>query len=242
MPEPYTEWRWFYPPRPESVVEVGDIAYNSWASESDAIGQLKLNGTRNMIFVSPEREIRFWTRKRNKDLSPKYQDPNLPLEAPIEQKYVIPDVMKRNLLAMTPAGHWTVFDTELLHFKTEHVKNTLYFFDVLVWESQHLIGKTYTVRYKIIHRLLGDVFVPLNAARTEEQRGAALGQNNFFIAQNFSPTEWGNVWERVQPYNFVEGLVLKRTSGASRLEAGHAMKNNSSWMCKLRKPHKNFRK
>lgn len=234
--------RWFYPPRPESVVAVGDMAFKSWAAEPDAVGQLKLNGTRNMIFVSPEREVRFWTRKRVKDLPSKYQPANTEPTDPVEQKYMIPDVMKRKLLAMAPNGHWTVFDTELLHFKTEHIKNTLYFYDVLVWESQHLIDVSYAKRYAIIQQLLGDAFVPLNEARTELQRCAALGQNNFFIAQNFQPDEWVNVWNRIQPYDFVEGLVLKRTAGVSRLELGHSVKNNSSWMCKLRKPHKNFRK
>jgi len=241
MTTPYSG-KWFYPPRPESVVQLDDIAYQSWAREPDAVGQLKLNGTRNMISVSPEREVRFWTRKRVKDLPPKYQPANTELSSPVEQKYAIPDVMERNLLAMTPAGYWTIFDTELLHFKTEFVKNTLYFFDVLVWESQHLVGMSYPKRFAHLQRLLGDVFVPLNAGSTEEQRGSAFGQNNFFIAQNFKPDEWASVWASVQPYSFVEGLVLKRTGGVSRLETGHVVVNNSSWMCKMRKPNKNFRK
>lgn len=242
MPTPYTEWRYIYPPRPEAVVELGDLAAQSWASDADSIAQFKLNGTRNLIVVHPDRSVRFWTRKKVKDLPPKYQPANVPLTEPVEQKYAIPTPMKDAILAMAPAGHWTIFDSELLHFKTVNVKNTLYLFDVLVWESQHLIGMSYAKRYGILHSLMGDRFLPLSDATSDEARGRALGENNLYIARNVIPASWGEAWNDAQKYDFIEGLVLKRTGGVSRLESGNVSLNNSSWMCKMRKPHKNFRK
>ncbi len=229
MPKPYTAWSYFYPPRTAAMAEWGDTVMAAWLQDITAWGQLKINGNRNMIAISPEHKIRFWTRHKDDGV-------------PRPQKYDIPDAMREKILSLAPKGHWTIFDTELLYFKTKHVKDVLYFFDILVWKSEHLLGVDYPDRYAILQSLLGEKYIPLADTDDEEKQGAALGRNELYIAQNFPITQWKETWERIQRYEFVEGLVLKATGGISRLGTGHEIKNNSSWMCKLRKPHKNFRK
>jgi hypothetical protein len=44
-----------------------------------------------------------------------------------------------------------------------------------------------------------------------------------------------------QGVDHCEGLVLKRSGAVSRLAPGGSEYNNESFMCRVRKPHKNYR-
>jgi hypothetical protein len=232
MPKPYNAWKYFFPPRSSVTSIWGDELHTQFAEAPDAVGQYKLNGNRNMVVVHPDRQIKFWTRHT----TDKDKTPNDPIASQYQAQG---SLLGEKLLALAPKGHWTIFDTELLHYKTKFVKDTVYVFDVLVWESQHLIDVPYRQRYDIIHGLLGDAYVPLSDPGDEERAGAALGRHNLYIAQNIPVAFWQDAWRNAQKYEFVEGLIFKRMGGISRLEPGHTAKNNSSYMCKLRKPNKN---
>lgn len=210
--QPYSGY-YIYPPRTTSKIPyTKNPVLDMWRKWPDAVAQLKLNGTRNLIIVQPDRSIQFWNR--HKEL----------------QKYVIPAEMRSQILDMSPAGYYTVWDTELVHTKTKDVKDVLYFFDCLVWESQHLLGSTYAERFAICQRLICD-YIPYDSKLIKE---------HIYIAQNFPVAEWDAVWQACKTCNHIEGLVLKRTGPSSRLLFGGTEKNNGSFMCRIRKYNKNL--
>jgi ATP-dependent DNA ligase len=179
---------------------------------NDSVAQFKLNGNRNIVKVSPDRKIEFWNRHKER------------------QQYVIPDKMRAQILDISPVGHWTVWDTELLHTKTKDVKNVLYFFDCLVWESQHLLGWTYVERFGLVQARI-DKFIPMQASEVKD---------HIYIAQNIPESGWDTAWADAKSCSYVEGLVLKRTGGSSRLALGDREDNNGGFMTRIRKYSKNM--
>lgn len=219
--------KWFYPPRTRNTCpyKPGPLL-NMWRKFPDVMAQEKWNGDRNEIIISPTRQVQMWTRTPDDD------------GHPVRQKYDIPEPMRQKVLALAPEGFWTVFDTELVHKRVaDGPKNTLYFYDVLVWKDQHLIDSTYLERWNILHGLMGDAYATIEGSDAEAVK--ALGDNNLYLARNIPPAEWDSAWEKVQRYTFLEGFVLKRGNG--RLEISGREHNNSGWMLRMRKGTLNYR-
>jgi hypothetical protein len=202
-----------------------------WKRFSDAVGQFKMNGTNDQMVVFPDGKIEHWGRHKYDParLPKRVPDPN---GVPMKMDYELPKAMRDEILSFTPKGFFTIYNVELMHAKTTMVKNTLYFFDVLVWKSQHLIGVSYGERYKIIHGLLGDRYMPLHESKIA---------NGIFIAQNLPPTAWDDAWQDAQTSPYTEGLFYKRTGAASILKVSLGEKNNGDCMCRSRKGTKNSR-
>jgi hypothetical protein len=211
-----------FPPRTKMKTERGiqSNIVTLWSKMQDVLGQYKLNGQRNLIYVHPDRRIQMWNRG----------DDGLPGEL---QSYTIPENMKQEILDISPAGDWTVWDSELMHFKTTGIKNAVYLYDVLVFGGQPLIGKTYVDRYNLLKKQMGNYGrpIPLDEAKITE---------SMYLAQNFAPSEWLGAWEAAKNLPWIEGLVLKRGGFVSRLEPGTQEYNNQGFMCRVRKPHKNY--
>ena len=138
--QPYDKFRYIYPPRPNSKIPFNSPILDDWLKFPDAVVQPKLNGSRNVIFVTPERQVKMYGRDGglHKSFTPSQQ--------------IIAQVLSLPL----PAG-WNVLDSELMHLKTTNLRkdkpsvtNTLYFYDVLVHGGTYLTGVSYDKRYKII--------------------------------------------------------------------------------------------
>jgi hypothetical protein len=229
MPIPYTEHRWFYPPRSKSEIPYKDSAVlRMWKRFSDAVGQFKMNGTNDQLVVFPDGKIEHWGRHK---YTPGTRKPD-PNGVPDKMDYVLPPALKKEILSFTPKGFFTIYNVELMHAKTTMVKNTLYFFDVLVWKSQHLVGVPYGERYGIIHGCLGDRWMPLHETRID---------NGLFIAQNLPPSAWDRAWQDAQTSPYTEGLFYKRTGASSILQVALSERNNGDCMCRSRKGTKNAR-
>ncbi len=229
MPIPYTEHKFFYPPRSDSVIPYKDTPIlRMWKGFSDSIAQFKLNGTNDQLTIYPDGKIEHWGRHKYKP-GTRIPDPN---GVPDKMDYVLPREMRDQILDLTPRGKFSIFNVELLHSKTTMVKNTLYFFDTLVWNSEHLLGVEYKERYDIIHGILGDAYFPLDLPKID---------GKIYIAENIQPSEWDDAWECAKRSAYCEGLVFKRTGAVSRLQHGNAEKNNGNFMCRSRKGTKNYR-
>jgi hypothetical protein len=214
MPVPYNQWRYFCPPRTNVKIPFGSPVQNAWARMSDAVGQFKLNGSRNIVAIDPDDNIQFWNRHREQ-----------------QRNYVVTAELREQIRALAyPKGRWNLFDSELMHFKTPDVKNTVYLFDTLVWGGEHLIGVDYATRFALVQQLT-DKYFPLDSAPLS---------NRLFIANNFKAVEWTAAWNAAQSAKSIEGLVLKRTGPVSRLtDGGLSEYNNGGFMCRIRKPFKN---
>lgn len=214
--QPYTEFKYLYPPRPASKIpfDLSSPVFRSWAKQPDSVAQLKLNGSRNLIFIAPNDDIEMWNRHKEKHRS--YTAPKSLLDLIRDLPY--------------PKGVWNVLDSELMHLKTPTVKDTVYFYDALVWGGEYLLGKTYTERYPLIQGFNLPPF-PL-------EKQSISGK--LFIAQNYAPDQWEPVWNAAKTNDVLEGLVIKRIGNVSALQPGFREENNGGWMCRVRKSHKNY--
>jgi len=215
MSLPYSRFSYIYPPRPKTAVpfgEIGPYRDGRWKA------QLKLNGTRSLVCVSPDGEVDFWNRHRERHKA--WRPPPRIVDA------------VRELFA---CGKWVVLDAELLHSKHASVKDTLYFFGSLVLDGRYLVGETYETCYAGLVRVCGDRMtdVPGHGGFT-----AQIGRG-LWMARMIPHERWGEAWALAQANPIVEGMVLKRVK--ARLEFGRSQDNNGSWMIRCRKSTKNFR-
>lgn len=134
---------------------------------------------------------------------------------------------------------WSVFDGELLHSKTPNVKDRLVLFDVLVHNGSYLTKTTYQDRYQRLQNLLGGALIP----ESETGRELALRYNDcLWLAENHQyegPEDAMRLFKDKTDLDEIEGLVLKDPGG--KLMPGVSERNNSSWLVRVRKEHKNYR-
>jgi len=227
MAHPFNAFQWFYPPRSSTRMPYSSSpVMNMWRRFPDAIAQLKMNGSNDMVVVYPDQHIENWsrhkidprTKKSSSSGNPKLLD------------WKMPSALRDEVISFTPKGKFTIYNAELIHAKTTDIKNTLYFFDVLVWDGEHLIGKDYRSRYDILSATLGHRYMPLNIKRADGE---------IFVAENIRPESWDSAWVDAQKPSYTEGLILKRIGSSSSLQVGNVEKNNGGFMCKIRKPTKN---
>jgi len=213
MSIPYTRWSYIYPPRPSTAAPFEDIVrYRDGRWEA----QMKLNGTRNIIAVSPGGEVGFWNRHKER-----------------HRAWQPPQRIMRLVSSRFACGKWVVLDSELLHSKHPSVKDTLYLFGALVLDGEYLVGETYEAAYN----RLANVCEPkedvpgLGGFVAEVDRG-------LWLARMIRHDRWDEAWSVAAENPIAEGLVLKRVK--ARLEMGRSENNNGSWMIRCRKPTKNF--
>ena len=215
MTRPFLDMSYIYPPRPATGVHVrfGDDAYKMWMEFEDAIGEFKLNGQRNGIYISPRDDIELWGRHGEQHR--KYQ-PSL-------------ELLKAIRALPYPRGKWNVLDSELLHKKLRgadypQFKHRVYMYDVLVWGGEYLLGETLKTRHGLLETLTDQV-VNLQDETLQPQ---------VFRSYWLKPSEWAAAWKWVEKYPWNEGLVLKRTGHLSRLQVGSKEENNGGWSNRMR--------
>ena len=211
---PFDNWRCFFPPRPRTAIPFSDTsryADGRWQA------QLKINGTRNIIAVSPDGEVDFWSRHKSR-----------------HRAWVPPAWLKDEVRGRFACGKWTVLDSELLHSKHPSVKNMLYLFDALALDGQHLVGETYEARYSGLVAACGAVGpdVPGYGGHVAE-----VGRG-LWLARMIPSDGWRGAWDVAAKNPIIEGLVLKRVK--AKLEPGRAEENNGFWMIRVRKASKNY--
>lgn len=185
--------RFIDPPRPEVAIPIDTIG--SIERRGTHIAQLKMNGTYNEIIISPEKTVTCFTRHNTPH---KAWSPNLNTLKPL----------------IDAAKGWTVFCAELLHSKGSGIRDTNYVHDILVYDDQVLVGKTYLERWQMI------------ASMFEETSNIHLARIHF--------KDFRALFEENKDSPLVEGLVFKRFAHPYIIEAP------SQGMCKVRKLTKNY--
>lgn len=227
---PVTSFRWFYPPRTGTRVpyKPDSFVLKMWKGFPDAVAQWKMNGTNDSLWIYPDGKMEHWIRHKYDD-NGKECSTGQPQQV---KNFTLIKPLHDMILDLVPRGVFTMFNVELMHFKTTMVKNTLYFFDTLIWESQHLTGVPYKDRHGILLATFGQRRMPLDYSSID---------GKLFVADNMPPVEWDSAWEKAKPCPYCEGLVLKRLGDASRLVRGDTMVNNAGALLRIRKPTKNAR-
>ena len=207
------------PPRPTEFIypdQLSTFERDGWWA------QYKKNGQYNVIAVRGDRQLVY----RNRHGEPhKNWQPSEALGNFFD--FVLPDSQRHG-----DENDW-VFCTELIEAKTPAVKGVTYIFDVLVANSQSLVGKTFAER----QMLLLETFAPMIDDASESHYVLSKSSNSkVWLARNLK-SNFRETWDAISAPED-EGLVLK--DPAAELASFYRANSNSWWQVKCRKEHKNY--
>ncbi len=204
------DYEYLWPPRPENKIApalLGFYENRRW------VGQIKKNGTCNVIAVSPAPNRELIVMNRHKE----------------DHKLWTPTEGSSAAFKALPGTGWYVFVAELLHSKVMGgPRDTNYVFDVLVADGTYLVGKTFMERQAIMNGLF-----PTDMGSTFSHR---IIDPHTWVARLFTE-DFRGVFDGLTSAED-EGIVLKNPM--STLEPCSRKAANASWQVKCRKPHKNF--
>ena len=225
--------QYIFPPRPKNCIprsETSIMADMNW------VGQLKYNGTRILVKYLPsltgrseDVPVELWNRHGNRLWD-----------------YTVPEDLLgqlRDLHSYLPISplETSILDGELIDMKHKALKDTIAIWDILVKDSEHLVGSTYQERYDLI-------------APTAQNYVFSAPHGKFVFGKKYTKDilrpvsrdsrHWDTMWDVVnatnEPYKtangtlapLLEGLVFKNPLGT--LEPGWKEKNNEDWLCRSR--------
>lgn len=204
----YQSFQYIYPPRPKNAVPVSDLSM--WDNNM-MVGQPKINGSNCTIYTNGKDCYVF--NRHNQRLSGF-------------------DISKSEILNLHNCNGWMVINGEYTNkSKKDHTNQVLdkkfCIFDILVYDSQYLIGNTFKQRIDLISQLYG----------TAKDYMSQVSDNIFILKNYYS--NFDEVYHQLVDIDIVEGLVLKRLN--AKLEIGSVENNNSKSQIKVRKPTKNYK-
>lgn len=206
---PYDKFMYLWPPRPETTIKPMSSHYEIMKSRRNFYAQFKKNGQRNVLYIDPDFNIQWWNRHASGHLN--YNAP----------PWLVDEIKS----VVKPTGKWMVIDGELLHNKDRTVKNALYWWDILVYDGQYLVGTKYHER----QRILLDALTPPTSGDEAEWTMSP----HITVARNIPPEKYDEMWQKAQSISVVEGFVFKNINGTLKPCIGEH--NNSDWMVRCRK-------
>lgn len=209
----YNSFRYIFPPRPKNAIPDSDL--NFWDNGS-LVAQPKLNGSNCVIFTNGEKLMimnRHSQYMTNVDI----------------QRQEVLDLFKGE------PGKWMVLNGEYLNkSKQDENRQTfnhkLVIFDILVYNSYYLVGKTFQERINLLDELYGQ--------NDSEKSYLYSVSNNVYRVKSFE-SGFKSLYDQLTPIDMIEGLVLKRKN--ARLEIGNTENNNIKSQLKARKATKNYK-
>lgn len=132
-----------------------------------------------------------------------------------------PDNKLFNLLYKLYLIGYNVFDGELRHNKVKGIYNKIIIYDIFIYKNNLLINKTFRERRKILETIF----------QVKEKSPLSLSRQFY---KNFKL-----VFKNVIRNEEIEGIVIKKLD--SKFNLSRIRSSDSSWMYKIRKPHKNYK-
>ena len=209
----YNSFRYIYPPRPKNAIPDSDLDF--WDNGS-LIGQPKMNGS-NCVFFTNGEKVMMMNRH--------------------SQYLTNVSISKEEILGLFRGeiGNWMVINGEYLN-KSKQDENNLTFnhkfviFDILVYNSEYLIGNTFQERINLLDELYGQ--------NDSEKSYLYSISDNVYRVKSFEKG-FKSLFDELTKIDMVEGLVLKRKN--AKLEAGNTENNNTKSQLKARKATKNYK-
>lgn len=208
----FNNYRYIYPPRPKNAVNPEELTF--W-DNNQMVAQPKLNGSNCLIFTNGIKQ--FVMNRRNQRLT------NYQLTSDEVSK-----IFKGN------KGEWFVLNGEYLN-KNKQDETGLSFnhkfviFDILVYKSNYLVGKTFQERIEILDDIYGE--------EESEKDYLYKVSDNIYRVKSYE-SNFKKIYDDLSKIDLIEGLVLKRKN--ARLEIGNTENNNTRSQLKFRKPTKNY--
>jgi hypothetical protein len=208
----YLTYRYIFPPRPKNAIP--DSELNFWDNGS-LIAQPKLNGSNCVIFTNGEKSVIM--NRHNQRLS----------------NFQLSDSEIKDIYRGT--GGWTILNGEYLNKSKsdetgQSFNHKFVIFDILAFDGEYLVGKTFEERVSLLDSLYGTV-------DSEKSYLYSVSVNVYRVKSYQS--DFKNIYDELTPIDMIEGLVLKRKS--ARLEVGTSENNNIKSQLKCRKPTKNYK-
>lgn len=212
----YTNYRYIYPCRPANAISPEDLNY--WDNGS-MLAQLKMNGSNCLIFTNGE--IVKAMNRHNQVLT-NFQ---------ISKDEVIQNLYK----PLNLKGKWLVVNGEQLNKSQLDERGTtfnhkLILFDILVYDSEYLVGQTFEERVNLLDGIYGQ-----NGSNKDYLWGVS---DNIYRVKSHN-TGFKSLFDTFTKIPIVEGLVMKRKN--AKLELATTEKNNWRSQLKCRKPTKVYK-
>lgn len=210
----YLNYSYIFPPRPKNPISPNDI--ESW-DNGQMIGQPKINGS-NVVLFTDGSHLLIYNRHSQRFSSFK-----------IDNDEVLSSLYKCD------EGKWMVLNGEYLNKSkkdedNEVFNNKLIIFDILVYNSEYLIGSTFQERIELLDKIYGKL-------RSDKPYLYSISDNIYRVKSY--EFEFKKIFDSLIKIDMVEGLVFKRKN--AKLERGLTEDNNSKSQCKVRKPTKNYK-
>ena len=207
----YLDFKYIFPPRPKNASPISDIPF--WDNDT-MIGQPKMNGSNAVIFLNGKDSM-IYNRHGN-------------LLSNV-------DIDKSEVLDLYRGNGWMVLNGEYLN-KNKKDENNQYFnhklviFDILVYDSNYLIGDTFQSRIELLNNLYGE-------KNSDKYYLNGISKNVYRVKSYYSG--FNEIFKDLIKIDIIEGLVMKRKN--AKLEIGNTENNNTKSMIKFRKPTKNYK-
>lgn len=212
----YKSLRYIYPCRPSNSIP--DTELDFWDNQS-MIGQLKINGTNTLLFTNGEK-VKIMGRHG---------------QVLTNFHISIDEIINSLYKPLNLNGQWLVLNGETLN-KSKKDENELTFnqkfvlFDILVYDSEYLVGKTFQERIY----LLDDIYGKRNS---DKEYLYGISENIYRVKSYDSG--FRDLYQKYTKIDLIEGLVLKRK--LSKLELATGEKNNWRSQLKCRKSTLNYK-
>ena len=207
----FESFHYIYPPRPKNAVPVGELDF--W-DDGSMIAQPKLNGSNAVIFMNGK-DVYVYNRHN--------------------QRLTNFNLSKEELLRLYSGSGWMVINGEYLNkSKKEETGETfnhkLIIFDILVHNSNYLLGSSFQERVNLLDSLYGK-------NDSDKSYLYSVGENVYRV-KSFEKG-FKEAFDTLTKIDMVEGFVMKRRNG--KLEIGNTENNNCKSQIKFRKPTKNYK-
>jgi len=208
----YITYRYIYPPRPKNAVSPEDLDF--WDNNS-LLAQPKLNGSNCVIFTNGVKHVVM--NRHNQRLT----------------NFRLSDSEIKDIYRGT--GEWIVINGEYLNKnKSDETKqpfnHKFVIFDILTYDGEYLVGKTFQERVEIMDKLYGQV-------KSEKEYLYKISENVYRVKTYESG--FSDLFNTLTPIDMIEGLVMKRKN--AKLELGTTELNNVKSQIKCRKITKNYK-
>jgi len=207
----YLNYRYIFPPRPKNAIPDTELEF--WDNGS-LIAQPKLNGSNCVIFTNGVKTI---VMNRH------------------NQRLTNFNISDNEIKDIYRGEGWMILNGEYMNKSKSDENNQVFnhkfvIFDILGYNGDYLVGKTFEERIKLLDEIYGQV-------DSEKEYLFKVTENVYRVKSYIG--DFKSLYDKLTPIDMIEGLVMKRKN--ARLELGTSENNNTKSQLKCRKATKNYK-
>lgn len=179
------------------------------------IAQFKFNGSRNLIHITPERKITFWTRHQTHPA-----------------RFTLTDSLRNEILSLNlEKGKEYWLDGELMNKTIAETKNKIILYDVLCVGKYLFQSSNQVERLTLLNNICN------NPELLIHNESAFKVSDNIWMANTFE-NGFVQLFSSALLFSDLEGLVLKKK--ISKIDNFGVKEYEVNWLIRCRKPNKSY--